>query len=82
MLLEGSKPSFLAYYLQEIFMSKYSQEHLSAMAKSALWHKAHSPVAYTHFIHILSLATRTSLPEVELKILQLSCLNTEQQSTN
>jgi hypothetical protein len=62
--------------------NRFTDEQLQAMAKSALWHKAHSPMVYTQFIHILGMATRFSLPEVESKILELSRLSGEQQPTN
>ncbi len=53
-------------------MSKYSDEQLTAMAKSALWHKVYAPYDYSQLISILSAITGLSFIEVEEKISKLA----------
>lgn len=53
-------------------MSKYTQDQLSAMAQSALYHKEHAPAVYLEFLLLVSLNTGLPPDAVERGIARLA----------
>lgn len=47
---------------------KYTQEQLTAMAKSYFWHKEHAPMVCNQFLQIMSALTDLHPKNVETRI--------------